>query len=75
MTREERERVQAEWELRWDEFLDWINNVPDFQVKPTPTDADPVEPEKKTQEQEEKNRANVTASPFSSPTSPTGSRL
>ncbi|RYP58636.1 hypothetical protein DL769_008853 [Monosporascus sp. CRB-8-3] len=65
MTQEERERVQVEWELRWDEFLDWVNKVPEFQVKkPTRAEVAAMEAvaERKAKEEEGKRKAAETAS-------------
>ncbi len=76
MTPDERERVQVEWELRWGEFLDWINSIPEFKAEKL-TRAERAEAERKAKEQEEKSKASVRASqtpnPFTS--QPAGSRL
>ncbi|EMR71431.1 putative adenosine deaminase protein [Eutypa lata UCREL1] len=74
MAPNERERVQIEWELRWDEFLNWINSVPEFRVEKF-TRAEIAEMEKKAKQQEEKSKASVTASQAPLTSQPAGSRL
>lgn len=73
MAPNERERVQIEWELRWDEFLNWINSVPEFRVEKF-TRAEIAEMEKKAKQQE-KSKASVTASQAPLTSQPAGSRL
>lgn len=75
MSPDERERVQVEWELRWDEFLKWINNVPEFKVEKH-THAGKAEVETEAKQQENKKKASIIASeaPLASQTA-AGSRL
>lgn len=55
MNKDEREQAQVEFDLRWVEFIDWVNNHDDFAVR-IATEADKAKAQKAKSRAEAEDR-------------------